>query len=89
MCGINGVLQSCQQELKRTTLIGKKMIGASLTNTKLKENYEELGKMVIKAIESGDLEWSNPRVKEIMDEVKSCKTNLSTFENDVREIKRN
>ena len=35
------VLQHCQDELKKTTEIGKKMISASKTNSELHELYED------------------------------------------------
>jgi hypothetical protein len=51
------ILQTCQDEVKRTTEIGKKMLSASKTNTSLHEAYEELGHLAASSIESGELKW--------------------------------
>lgn len=81
------MLQTCQGELKRTTEIGKRMLTASKTNTKLHESYEELGLMVAKALCSGELKWDNPRVHEILSEIKSCEKDLESIEEEVNTIR--
>ena len=69
---VQELFQTAQDEFKRTTEIGKKMLTASKTNSDLHEAYEELGVLAAKDIESGDLEWSNPRVKELLGQIKDC-----------------
>ena len=41
---VQDILHTCQEELKRTTEIGKKMLSASSTNSELHSAYEELGR---------------------------------------------
>lgn len=81
------MLATCQGEFKRTTEIGKRMLTASKTNTKLHENYEELGLMVAKALCSGELKWENTRVHEILGEIKSCEKDLESIEDEVNNIR--
>ena len=81
------VLQTCQGELKRTTEIGKRMLSASKTNSKLHENYEELGVMVARALAAGELKWDNARVHEILCEINSCEKDLENIEDEVNNIR--
>ncbi len=81
------MLQTCQGELKRTTEIGKRMLSASKTNTKLHENYEELGLLVAKALCSGELKWENSRVHELLGEIKVCEKDLENIEDEVNNIR--
>ncbi|PIK14806.1 hypothetical protein [Halobacteriovorax sp. JY17] len=83
------MVQVCQEELKRTTEIGKKMLSASKTNTTLHEAYEELGHLTFKAVEEGKLEFDDARVKELVNTIKSCEFDLEKIENDVNDIKKN
>jgi hypothetical protein len=82
-----GILQTCQDEVKRTTEIGKKMLTASKTNTNLHEAYEELGVLVSKSIEDGELEWNNPKVSELLGTIKHCEKDLESIEDEVNKIK--
>lgn len=82
------IVQVCQEELKRTTEIGKKMLSASKTNTALHESYEELGHLAFIALESGDLNWDSERAKELVNSIKSCECDLENIEKDVNEIKK-
>ena len=83
----NEIVQVCTDELKKTTEIGKKMLNASKTNTCLHEAYEELGVLVAKAMEKNQLDWDNPRAKELLATIKNCKSNLNDIENEVNKIK--
>jgi hypothetical protein len=82
------MVQVCQDELKRTTEIGKKMLSASKTNTTLNESYEELGHLTFLAVESGEVKFENDRVKELINTIRSCEFDLEKIENDVNDIKK-
>lgn len=81
------ILQTCQDEVKRTTEIGKKMLSASRTNTNLHEAYEELGHLVAKAIDRGELKWDNPKVTELLETIANCEKDLESIEEEVNKIK--
>lgn len=82
-----GLLNTCQNELKRTKKIGIKMIQASQSNTELKEKYESLGKLTLNSIEENKLEWNNQDVQRIISEIKRLENELEQLENDVQDIK--
>ncbi len=82
------ILQVCQKEFKRTTIIGKKMLNASKSNTKLHESYEELGKLVVREIRENRLECQLPQIKELMDTIDSCEKELEKIEKEVKKIKK-
>ena len=86
---INGLLQTCKNELKKTTLIGKKMLSATQANAKLHENYEEIGRLVRKEILAGTLKVENEKLDQLLEEIKSLESQLEGFEQDVQEIKKN
>lgn len=81
-------LSSCQGELLKTTEIGKKMFNASKTNSCLRECYEELGRLAIKDIKAGRLEWPHPRVRELVDKVQFCEESLQEIEEEMNSIKK-
>lgn len=81
------MFQLCQDELRKTTEIGKKMLSASKTNSTLHESYEELGVLAAKAIDEGELTWESPRVKELLNKIESCRSNLTDIENEVNNIR--
>lgn len=81
------IMKDCQEELSKATVIGKKMINASQTNTDLRTAYEELGKLAVKHLKSGILEWENPRVNELLEEVEKCQKDLQLIEKEVQDIK--
>ena len=83
---VQEILNVCQDELKRTTQIGKKMISASKTNTCLHESYEELGQLLVKALEKGEVEWDNLRVQSLIEKVKECENNLDSIESELNKI---
>lgn len=84
---VQELFQTAQDEFKRTTEIGRKMLTASKTNSNLHEAYEELGVLAAKEIERGNLEWNNPRVKELLNQIKECEKNLEDIESEVKKIK--
>jgi hypothetical protein len=81
------ILNTCQEELKKTTEIGKKMLSASKTNTSLKDTYEELGHLVVKSIRNNELDWSNARVHQLIAKIEECEAKLESIEEDVKNIK--
>ena len=84
---VTEIFQTCQEELKRTTEIGKKMISASKMNTLLHDTYEDLGRMAAKSLREGTLEWDDPRIGEIIKKLESYENNLEKIEGDVNKIK--
>ena len=54
------VLQHWQEELRKTTKIGKKMILASKTNSDLHDLYEDLGKKVYFSLKEKSLDSEDP-----------------------------
>ena len=84
---VQEIFQVCQEELKRTTEIGKRMISASKTNSSLHESYEELGMLAMKELKSGKLEWGHPRVEAILKMIAECEADLENIEGEVNEIR--
>ena len=84
---LHGLMRGCQDELSKATNIGKKMITASQTNSNLQDSYIELGKLAAKHLEAGILEWENPRVDELLDEIELHKKDLQSIESEVQKIK--
>lgn len=84
---VQELFQSAQDEFKRTTEIGRKMLSASKTNSNLHEAYEELGMLVAKEIKNGNLKWENARVKELLCQINDCEKDLETIESEVKKIK--
>lgn len=83
----NEIVKSCQDELKKTTDIGRKMLMASKTNTELHESYEELGQLVKLALNTGELQWDNPKAKDLIDRINENEKNLEFIEKEVNKIK--
>ena len=75
------------QEIIKTGVIGKKMLTASRTNAHLKETYEELGRLLEKGIESGEVEWDSAKVRALLHTAKACKKDLEHIEKQVYKIK--
>jgi len=84
---VQELFQTAQDEFKRTTEIGKKMLTASKTNSSLHEAYEALGMLAVKEIERGNLEWNNPKVKELLEQISHCQKDLEDIESEVKKIK--
>jgi hypothetical protein len=86
---VQELFQTCSEEIKRTTEIGKKMLTASKTNTSLHEAYEELGRLAADALESKQIDWEDPKVHDLIHTIKSCQEDLETLEEEVNTIKSN
>ena len=84
---VQEMLQICQDEIKKTTEIGKKMLSASKTNSSLHEAYEELGMLVVKALDKRELKWNNVRVLELVDRVKEYEKDLALIEGEMNKLK--
>ena len=84
---VQDILHTCQEELKRTTEIGKKMLSASSTNSELHSAYEELGQLMKNKIEKGELKVDDSRVHEIISSIKLKEETLEEIEKEVRKIK--
>lgn len=81
------IFQTCSEELKRTTEIGKKMLSASKTNTTLHESYEELGVLAAQAIKNNELQWDNEKVKSLLKTIEGCEKDLESIEDQVNDIR--
>ncbi|MGB0452261.1 MAG: hypothetical protein ACPGJV_01000 [Bacteriovoracaceae bacterium] len=84
---VRKVVVDCQNEIKRTTQIGKKMLNASKTNTNLRDAYEELGQLVEKEMSEGRLEWNNERVQELLLMTRACRSDLDAIEGEMNKIR--
>lgn len=85
--GIKEMISQFQKEIVKTGVIGKKMLTASRTNAHLKETYEELGRLVCEGIKKGELEWSHPRLKQMLQTIEACQKDLEEIEEQVQKIK--
>jgi hypothetical protein len=81
------IISVCQDELKKTTEIGKRMLSASKTTSALHETCEELGQLVVKSINDGSLQWENSRVHELVTKIKNLEKELEAIEAEVNRIK--
>ena len=84
---VHKFVNNCQNELKRTTEIGKKMLSASKTSTTLRDAYEELGQILEKEIENGNHSIQNPKVMDLLAVVKACKNDLNHLEGEMNRIR--
>lgn len=83
----NEVVSMCQTELKKTTVIGKKMLSASISNTSLKEAYEEMGRLLFEALEDNSHSWENEEVSALVTKIKDLKEEMEKLESEVNDIK--
>ena len=83
-----GVIQACESELRRTTAIGMKMVQASKASSELHETYEELGKVLVNAIKTKELDWKNPQVRILMTKIQDLELLLNEMEGDVQHMKK-
>ena len=74
--------------MRRTTAIGMKMIHASKASGDLHETYEELGRLVAKAIKEGELEWKEPRARVLMTHAEDLENLLQDMEGQVQDLKK-
>ncbi len=84
---INYWFFNIHQEVLKTSLIGKKLLTASRTNSHLKETYEELGRLAEKDIDQKILEWDSPKARAYLHTIKACKHDLAEIEKQVNRIK--
>lgn len=84
----NELVQSCQNELKRTTQIGMKMLSASQSNANLRDAYEELGRLAKNCIADTSLKWDNPQALELAEKIEKLEKELEGLEEDVQNIKK-
>lgn len=84
---INYWFLNVHQEILKTSVIGKKLLTASRTNSHLKETYEELGRLVEKDMEQGILDWDSPKARACLHTIRACKKDLAEIEKEVHKIK--
>jgi len=84
---VQDILHICQEELKKTTEIGKKMLSASTTNSDLHSAYEELGLIMKRKIEEQEIIVDDPKVHEMIQMIKEKEEILEEIEKEVRKIK--
>lgn len=84
---LNRIFFSFHQEVMKTSVIGKKMLTASRTNAHLKDTYEELGRLLEKGMDSGEVEWDSAKVRALLHTVRACKKDLEEIERQVHKIK--
>lgn len=84
---VQELFQTCSDEIKRTTEIGKKMLTASKANSSLHESYEELGRLAATAVETEKVKWDDPKVHELIQTIRKCQQDLETLEEEVNNIK--
>lgn len=77
----------CQDEIKRTTEIGKRMLTASKTNTDLHESYEALGRHICDQIRKEKLTLDDSEVSRLIEKIGDCEKILEGLEKEVSEIK--
>lgn len=80
-------LWNLHKEIKKTTAIGKKMLTASRINTHMKDTYEELGKLLEKGVDNGDVDWDSPKMRALLHNIKACKKDLEEIERKMNSIK--
>ena len=85
---LQDLLSTCQEEIVRTTTIGKKMLHASKINSGLNSTYQALGVMLVEAIQRNEINWDEPKVKKMIEDVERFKFELSNYENEVNQIKK-
>ena len=84
---VQEMLKVCQDEIVKTTEIGKKMLNASKANSELHDTYEKLGEFLVTSIRNNDHQWDHPQVKRLMKKIEECEDNLENIENAVNKIR--
>ena len=84
---VQDMLKVCQDEIVKTTEIGKKMLTASKANSELHETYEAIGELVVKSLRNGELDWDHPQMKRFLQKIEDCELSLENIESDVNDIK--
>lgn len=80
-------LLNLHKEFMKTSAIGKKMLTASRTNAHLKDTYEELGKLLERGIENGEIDWDSPKMRAMLHTIKACRNDLRDIEIKMNKIK--
>ena len=83
----NHWLFNFHQEILKTGVIGRKLLTASRTNAHLKETYEELGRLLEKGIESGEISCDSVKIRALLHTADACKKDLEHIERQVHKIK--
>lgn len=81
------IVTVCQDEIKRTTEIGKRMLSASKTNSDLHESYEELGKYICDQVRKKKLALEDDEVTRLIQKITDCEETLQGLEKEVSKIK--
>src|SRR5690554_5600493 len=76
----NELVQSCQNELKRTTQIGMKMLNASQSNAQLREAYEQLGRLAKDFLKESPEQWNSAEAKELAEKIERLEGELEGLE---------
>ena len=84
----NDLVHTAQSEIKKTTKIGMKMLSASQSNSEIHENYEQIGMIMKKAIENGEVEFDNDEVLNLIAKINSLEEEMKNIEQDVQNIKK-
>lgn len=84
---VQDILHICQEELKKTTEIGKKMLSASSTNSELHSAYEELGQYIKNKVESNELKIDDEKVDKLIELISEKEQTLEEIEKEVKKIK--
>ena len=80
-------LLNLHKEIMKTSAIGKKMLTASRTNSHMKESYEDLGRLLERAIEKGEVDWDSPKMRALIHDIKACRNDLLEIEQKINVIK--
>lgn len=80
-------LLNLHKEIMKTGAIGKKMLTASRTNSDMKESYENLGRLLERAVENGEVDWDSPKMRALIHNIKACKKDLKEIEQKINVIK--
>ena len=83
------LLDTCQNELKKTTQIGKKMLSATQSNAELQDTYKALGLIFKQCLDEGSIKVDNPEVTELLATAAKLEADLEGFESDVQTLKKN
>ena len=84
----NELLDTCQNELKKTTQIGKKMLSASQSNAELQDTYKALGLIFKKYLDEGLVKVENPEVDKLLATAAKLEADMEGFESDVQTLKK-
>ena len=86
---VQEMLNICQEELKKTTEIGKKMISASKANSELHETYELRGQEILKDVRNKKINWENTEALRLIKIIEQKEELLESMETQVQDIKKN